>query len=126
MHELGLDTREKIFETAENLQNGISENSAKIKELYAEMPKIKERIAELKRNNSADENDELNNLQRRLQLIPTHIKALTNEMSDAQTKLKRVNDVLQTYESIIEGNYIDNMIKAEREKIAKAEKKQTL
>lgn len=126
MHELGLDTREKIFETADSLQDGINENSAKIKELYAEMPKIKERIAELKRNNSADENDELNNLQRRLQLIPTHIKVLTNEMSDAQTKLKRVNDVLQTYESIIEGNYIDNMIKAEREKIAKADKKQTL
>lgn len=126
MSELGLNSREKIFETAEKLQKSIAEKSTKIKELYAEIPNLKARIADLKRNNFSADNDELKTLQKRLELIPTHAKAITNEISDEQMKLGRVNDVLRTYESIIEGNFIDNMVKAERERLAKNEKKQAL
>ena len=129
MRELGLNSHTKMLETAENLQKSISEKSDKIKDLYAEIPKLKAKISELRSEAPNDPNahaDEIKNLQKRLQLIPIHAKALTNEMSDAQTKLGRVNAVLQTYERIVEGNYIDNMIKAEREKQAKAEKKQTI
>lgn len=35
------------------------------------------------------------------------------ELSDEQLKLKRVSELIAAYEKIVEGNYIDRLIKAQ-------------
>ena len=35
---------------------------------------------------------------------------------DLKTQLSKIENVIRTYEEIVEGNYIDNLIKAERER----------
>lgn len=37
-------------------------------------------------------------------------------------KLSRISDLVHTYEKIIEGNYIDNLVAAERERRQREEK----
>ena len=37
---------------------------------------------------------------------------------DLKTQLSQIENVIRTYEEIVEGNYIDNLIKAERERVA--------
>ena len=36
--------------------------------------------------------------------------------SEDQLKLKRVSNLITAYEKIVEGNYIDNLIRAQRER----------
>ncbi len=42
--------------------------------------------------------------------------ALKSEISDEQLKLKRVSDLICAYEKIVEGNYIDNLVKVHGER----------
>lgn len=44
------------------------------------------------------------------------VRRLKSELSDEQLKLKRVSELIVAYESIVEGNYIDNLIKAQTER----------
>ena len=55
------------------------------------------------------------NLERRLKLIPEYSSSIKNEIFGEQIKLKRVSDLITAYEKIIEGNYIDNLIREQRE-----------
>ncbi len=114
MNEMKLNSREKIYDTAKELQQKILEKREQINKLYAEIPTLKTRIAAIKNSENPDE-EELRNLERRLRLIPTYAGALKSETSDLQLKAKRVSDVIRAYEAIEDGNFIDNMIKAERE-----------
>ncbi len=41
-----------------------------------------------------------------------------DERDDLQIQHARISSVIRTYEEIVEGNYIDNLIRAEREKQA--------
>ena len=41
--------------------------------------------------------------------------SINHEISEEQLKLKRVSDLISAYEKIVEGNYIDNLIRAQRE-----------
>ncbi len=41
-----------------------------------------------------------------------------DERNDLQIQHARISSVIRTYEEIVEGNYIDNLIRAEREKQA--------
>lgn len=63
----------------------------------------------------------IKDLETRLRLTPTYIGTIKSEISDEQLKLNRVSELIRTYEKIIEGNYIDNLIAAERERKARDE-----
>jgi len=114
MNELKLNSREKIYDTAEDLRQIISERLEQINHLYAEIPTLQVKIAAIKKSDHPDA-EELQILERRLRLIPTYAGALKSKISDLQLKAKRVADVIRAYEAIEDGNFIDNMIKAERE-----------
>ena len=68
--------------------------------------------------------EEIENLETRLRLSPTYISSLKNEVSEEQMKLSRISDLVHTYEKIIEGNYIDNLVAAERERRQREEKQE--
>ncbi len=59
--------------------------------------------------------DDIAELEKRLRQLPTAISLIKTEISDEQLKLKRVSDLITAYEKIVEGNYIDNLIRAQRE-----------
>ena len=50
-----------------------------------------------------------------LRELPNFISSIKNEISEEQLKLKRVSNLIAAYEKIVEGNYIDNLIKVQRE-----------
>lgn len=52
-----------------------------------------------------------------------HIMRSRGENSDAEeTALKRINGLIKAYEEIVEGNYIDNLIKVQRSREAAAQR----
>ena len=58
---------------------------------------------------------ELTELEKRLKQLQSNIVSIRQDLSDDQLKLKRAADLINVYEKIVEGNYIDNLIKAQRE-----------
>ena len=58
---------------------------------------------------------DISSLEKRLKLLPNYISSIKDEISEEQLKLKRVSDLIAAYEKIVEGNYIDNLIRAQRE-----------
>lgn len=142
IRDFNLSSKEQIYAKAEELQHGIDEKNAKLKKLSAEMPTLKSDIAQLKyyfsiigeqRELDANEEvrlletreiadkygvksgEEIADLERRLKLLPEYVSSIKNDIFTEQLKLKRVTDLIAVYEKIIEGNYIDNLIKAQRE-----------
>ena len=63
--------------------------------------------------------EQITDLETRLRLTPTYIGTIKSEISDEQLRLNRVSELIRTYEKIIEGNYIDNLVAAERERRAR-------
>ncbi len=149
MQELNLTSREKIYEAAEEGQAKIAETTKKIKELSDEIPTLNADIAQIKLlfsgiQNSKDtmtqmkyaaarekaekygvkSEEDIESLERRLKLLPMYIQNLKSELSEEQLKQKRISDLVQTYEKIIEGNYIDNLVAAEKEREAREKDKQ--
>ena len=59
--------------------------------------------------------DDIAELEKRLRQLPTAISSIKNEISEDQLKLKRVSDLIAAYEKIVEGNYIDNLIREQSE-----------
>lgn len=151
MRELNLNSRDEIYEAAEASQQKINDTLAKIKQLTDDIPTLKSDIAQLKfffsvrQNNqyldtmnkvkfaaakeTADKygitsSEEIESLEKRLRLSPMYINSLKDEVSEEQTKMSRISDLIRTYEKIIEGNYIDNLVAAERERKEREEKTQ--
>lgn len=61
-----------------------------------------------------------------IQTLFNYISSIKDEISEEQLKLKRVSDLIAAYEKIVEGNYIDNLIRAQREQeLAKNGEKST-
>ena len=60
--------------------------------------------------------EDLKNLQRRLDLIPMYSQNLKAEISEEQLKLKRVRDLIDCYEKITEERYISDKISAQKER----------
>lgn len=140
IHDLGLNSRDKIYQAAEKLSKSISERNEKISQLSSEIPTLKSDITQINLlfsglKNSKDtmaqmkiaaarekaekynvnSQEDLKNLEKRLELLPRYIQNLKNEQTEEQLKLSRVNDLIKTYEAIVEGNYIDNLIAARKE-----------
>ncbi len=55
-------------------------------------------------------------LEKRLRQFSTAVLSIKNEISDEQLKLRRVSDLITAYEKIVEGNYIDNLVRGQRER----------
>ncbi|MDE7400188.1 MAG: plasmid recombination protein [Oscillospiraceae bacterium] len=140
MHDLNLDSRDKIYAAAEDFTKNISEKNAEINRLNTEIPTLKSDIAQIKLlfsdlKNSKDtmaqmkistarekagkygikSEEDIENLERRLKLIPMYVQNLKSELIEEQLKLARVKTLISAYEEIVEGNYIDNLLKAQNE-----------
>ena len=138
--EFGLSSREQIYEKADELKRGIDEKNEKIRFLSEEIPTLKSDISQLRFLFAAHSSKsdamtqtkiaaareiaemhgvkteaDIENLEKRLKALPDLITSAKNEASDEQLKLKRVSDLITAYEKIVEGNYIDNLIRAQKE-----------
>lgn len=140
--EFGFSSREQIYRKADELKRSIDEKNEKVKELTNEIPTLKYDIAQLhylfvtsSSNSKPDamtqvklaaaqeiagkygvkSESDIANLEKRLKLLPNYISSIKNEISEEQLKLKRMSDIIAAYEKIVEGNYIDNLICAQRE-----------
>ncbi len=60
--------------------------------------------------------EDIAELEKRLRQLTTAISSIKTEISDEQLKLKRVSDLITAYEKIVEGNYIDNLIRTPKER----------
>ena len=54
-------------------------------------------------------------LEERLKLLPSYIKTVQRSIAEEQAKLKRINQLADVYEKVVEGNYIDNLIREQKE-----------
>lgn len=140
--EFGFSSREQIYGKADELKRSIDEKSEKVKSLTAEIPTLKSEISQLhylfSTMSSTSKPDamtriklaaareiadkygirtegDISSLEKRLKLLPNYISSIKDEISEEQLKLKRVSDLIAAYEKIVEGNYIDNLIRAQRE-----------
>ncbi len=140
IRELNLNSREKIYSKAEEISKNIAEKNEKIAQLADEIPTLKSDIAQIKFFFSAvntkdtmqqmklaaakekaekygiKSEEDLKNLQRRLDLIPMYSQNLKAEISEEQLKLKRVRDLIDCYEKITEERYISDKISAQKER----------
>ncbi len=62
-------------------------------------------------------------LEERLKLLPSYIASVKTNIATEQERLKRITRLGDIYEKIINGNYIDNLIKEQREQEQKIHKK---
>ena len=151
--EFGFSSREQIYKKADELKRSIDEKNEKVKSLTAEIPTLKSEISQLhylfSTMSSTSKPDamtqiklaaaqeiadkygvrtegDISSLEKRLKLLPNYISSIKEEISEEQLKLKRVSDLIAAYEKIVEGNYIDNLIRAQREQeLAKNGEKRT-
>ncbi len=147
IRELDLNSREKIYSKADEISKNIAEKNKKIAQLAEEIPTLKSDISQIKFFFSAVKSkdamtqmklaaarekaekygvkseDDLQNLQRRLDLIPMYSQNLKAELSEQQLELKRVQDLINTYEKITDDNYISELLEAQKE-LKAAEKSQ--
>lgn len=143
--EFGITSRDGIYTKAEELKNSVDEKTEELKALSNEAPTLKSEIAQIRfyfenvqnrrrldpmgqvRLAAAKEVvdkhgirsvSEIAELEEKLKLLPTYIRTAQNKLSEEQARLKRVNRLADVYESVIEGNYIDNLVKEQSEKKA--------
>lgn len=139
--EFGFGSREQIYSKANELKRSIDEKNEKVKSLTAEIPTLKSDISQLRFLFSAvstskpdamtqvklaaareiadkygvKSEGDIASLEKRLKLLPDYISSIKDEVSEEQLKLGRVSNLISAYERIVEGNYIDNLIRAQRE-----------
>ncbi len=108
--EFNINSREKLYETAEELENKITENLWRVKELENEFPTLKEKV-------EAGEQDE--ELQRRLKLLPQYIESLKSEIEHDRLKLSRIADIIENYERVSGGDYIGSIAREQQAQAAR-------
>jgi len=59
--------------------------------------------------------EDISDLVKRLKSLQSEVKSVKDELSDEQLKLKSISDLITAYEKIVEGNYIDNFTRTQRE-----------
>lgn len=141
--EFNFSSKEQMCTKAERLKASIDGKTAKLKEMSDEIPTLKSDIAQLRHLFSvgdkskrldtmeqvklaaareiADKHnvkyeDDIAELEKRLKSLQSEVTSIKAELSDEQLKLKRVSDLITAYEKIVEGNYIDNLIRAQKER----------
>ncbi len=53
-------------------------------------------------------------LEERLKFLPTYVRTVQNKLTEEQASLKKINRLADVYKSVIEGNYIDNLVKEQK------------
>ena len=140
--EFGITSRDGIYAKAEELKNSVDEKTEELKALSNEAPTLKSEIAQIRfyfenvqnrrrldsmgqvrlaaakeavdKHGIRSEND-VTELEERLKLLPSYIRTVQNKLAEEQAGLKRINRLADVYESVIEGNYIDNLIREKKE-----------
>ena len=140
--EFGIASRDGIYAKAEELKNSVDEKTEELKALSNEAPTLKSEIAQIRfyfenvqnrrrldsmgqvRLAAAKEVvdkhgirsvSEIVELEERLKLLPIYIRTVQNKLAEEQARLKRVNRLADVYECVIEGNYIDSLVKEQKE-----------
>lgn len=140
--EFGITSRDGIYAKAEELKNSVDEKTEELKALSNEAPTLKSEIAQIRfyfenvqnrrrldsmgqvRLAAAKEVvdkhgirsvSEIAELEERLKLLPIYIRTVQNKLAEEQARLKRVNRLADVYECVIEGNYIDKLVKEQKE-----------
>lgn len=140
--EFGIVSRDGIYAKAEELKNSVDEKTEELKALSNEAPTLKSEIAQIRfyfenvqnrrrldsmgqvRLAAAKEVvdkhgicsvSEIAELEERLKLLPTYVRTVQDKLAEEQARLKRVNRLADVYECVIEGNYIDNLVKEQKE-----------
>ena len=135
-------SRDGIYAKAEELKNSVDEKTEELKALSNEAPTLKSEIAQIRfyfenvqnrrrldsmgqvRLAAAKEvvdkhgirsESEIAELEERLKLLPIYIRTVQDKLAEEQARLKRVNRLADVYECVIEGNYIDNLVKEQKE-----------
>ena len=135
-------SRDGIYTKAEELKNSVDEKTEELKALSNEAPTLKFEIAQIKfyfenvqnrrrldsmgqvRLAAAKEvvdkhgirsESEIAELEERLKLLPIYIRTVQDKLAEEQAWLKRIDRLAVVYECVIEGNYIDNLVKEQKE-----------
>ena len=135
-------SRDGIYAKAEELKNSVDEKTKELKALSNEAPTLKFEIAQIKfyfenvqnrrrldsmgqvRLAAAKEvvdkhgirsESEIAELEERLKLLPIYIRTVQDKLAEEQAWLKRIDRLADVYECVIEGNYIDNLVKEQKE-----------
>lgn len=108
--EFNIDSREKLYATAQEFENKIAENLERIKELESEIPALK------KKNESGNCSDEQ---RRRYELLPDYIASLRSEIERDRLKLSRLSDVIRNYEQITGGDYVGGIVREQQAEAAR-------
>lgn len=135
-----ISSREQMYAKSEELKSVFDKKNAEIRKLTEEIPTLKSDISQLRflfaahsakpdamaqtklaaareiaEKHGVKTEADIDNLEKRLKVLPDLITSAKNEAADEQLKLKRVSDLIAAYEKIVEGNYIDNLIRAQKE-----------
>ena len=135
-------SRDGIYTKAEELKNSVDEKTEELKALSNEAPTLKSEIAQIqfyfenvqnsRRLDSMGQiklavakevvdkhgirsESEIAELEERLKLLPTYIRTVQDKLAEEQAWLKRIDRLADVYECVIEGNYIDNLVKEQKE-----------
>ena len=135
-------SRDGIYTKAEELKNSVDEKTEELKALSNEAPTLKFEIAQIKfyfenvqnrrRLDSMGQvklaaakevvdkhgirsESEIAELEERLKLLPIYIRTVQDKLAEEQAWLKRIDRLADVYECVIEGNYIDNLVKEQKE-----------
>ena len=144
IRDLNIGSREQMYAKGEELKNSIDEKTAKARNLSEELATLKSDIAQLKHFFSAMGNSqrrdtmetvklaaareiadkygvksevEIASLEKRTKQLQSTITSVKQDLSGDQFNFKRISDLIVVYEKIVEGNYIDNLIREQRNRI---------
>ena len=140
--EFGITSRDGIYEKAAELKKRIDDKMEEIKILSEEAPTLKTDIAQIRfylqnvqnrrkldameqvklaaakealEKHGVRSEQDVATLEERLKLLPSYIKTVQRSIAEEQAKLKRINQLADVYEKVVEGNYIDNLIREQKE-----------
>ena len=140
--EFGITSRDGIYTKAAELKKSVDDKTEEINILSEEAPTLKNDIAQIRfyfqnvqnrrkldamgqvklaaakevlEKHGVRSEEDVAALEERLKLLPSYIKTIQRGIAEEQAKLKRINRLADVYEKVVEGNYIDNLIKGQRE-----------
>jgi len=140
--EFGITSRDGIYKKAAELKKNIDDKTEEIKILSEEAPTLKTDIAQIRfylqnvqnrrkldameqvklaaakevlEKHGVRSEQDVAVLEERLKLLPSYIKTVYRSIAEEQAKLKRINQLADVYEKVVEGNYIDNLIREQKE-----------
>lgn len=150
IQEFGVSSYDDVTAKSTELKESIERRNAEIKAMEDEVPTLKYDISQIRYYFSNLQNRrkldtmgqvkfaaaketaekygisserDIEKLEERLRLLPTYISAERGKAVSEQEQLKRITQLGDVYEKIINGNYIDNLIKEQREQEQKIHKK---